>query len=513
MKKIKNYFVPSGITDQYVIQTLMKKNGFDELKCHKLCSYYTYILKNISNREMGVDEYLPIHHDIQAKFFGNRRIDGKYLLDVFMDLGLVERLDYNPHTGEYCPNGYYNYSGDENPNQSLSYRIPKALFQEGKLYRFLPVGTNQQYKYEKQLNTMNYTNLSSANDYYRKKVAEVMNEMYLLDCKEVRELMIQKYKEVANVVGGISSIAVDAWMDLKIASYSNPFSDSLVDAFGHRLHHSIVRLKKDFRAYLRHPDYPNEEYVNIDLVNSQPWFYANISEKLINLFAPDCSDAIPIIKKYKKHPDFKRFKKIADAGLIYETLCDLWEQKYAEPILKRGGESEEEYQYKLRKAAKPITFVAFYSNYLIDENSKSTIEDYEHMLLDMSLEEGVEKKEIEEKMDTLLYKKAIQLFRDEFNGVYQMFKEIKQLDWKHLLPENRDKKKRYSRYKNTALLVQRIESGVIFSQVVQHLHTAKISKVITFHDAVAVPASQAERAKKVVKKAFKGLGLNPKLST
>lgn len=513
MKKIKNYFIPSGITDEYVTQTLMKKHGFDDLKCHKLCSYYTYILKNISNREMAIDEYLPIHHDIQEKFFGNRRIDKDYLLDEFMDLGLIERLDYNPHTWEYCPNGYYNYSGDEHPNQSLAYRIPKALFQSGQLYRFMPVGTSKQYKYEKQLNTMNYTNLSSANDYYRKKVAEVLNEMYLLDCKEVRELLSEKYKEVAGDVGGISSIEIDEWIGLKIASYFNPFSDSLVDAFGHRLHHSIVRLKKDFRSYLRHPHYPDEEYVIIDIVNSQPWFYANISSKLIDLFAPECADAKSIIRKYKKHPDFKRFKKIADDGLMYETLCKLWEEKYGEPILKRGDETKEEYLYKLRKAAKPITFVAFYSNYLIDENSISSIKDYEHMLLDMSLEEGVEEKEIKEKMEVLLCKKAIQLFREEFNGVYQMFKEIKQLDWKHLLPQNKDKKRRYSRYKNTALLVQRLESGVIFSQVVQDLHIANITKVITFHDAVAVPASQAEKAKKVVKKAFKKLGLNPKLSS
>ncbi|WP_224995499.1 hypothetical protein [Cesiribacter sp. SM1] len=513
MNKIKNYFIPSGISDQYINQILTKHFGLEPLQIHKLFSYYTYILKKVSNGSCDIEEYIPVHHEIQKYFFEQKRKNGKYLLDLFLKLGLIERLDYNPYTGEYCPGGYYNYSNNGNPHQSLSYRIPKQLFQSGKLYRMVPVGKKYLKKYVKQLNRMNFTDLTKCEEYYRKAVAKVMDEIYIEDCLDVRMILADMYSERATELGGITFISQEEWVDAKISNFNlNPFSDGLVDAFGERLHHSVVRRKKVFRPYHRHPDFPNEKYEIIDIVNSQPWFYANLNESLIEKFAPKCSDAIAIIKKYRRTSDYKRFKELADEGKMYEAIYELWEKKYGSPIKQRDvNDTETSYSEKLRKAAKEVTYIAFYANYTIEENSKSTIQDFEQLLLDYALEEGEDILEAMDKTrEVLICKKAIQLLKDEFNTVYQMFKEIKQLNWKHLLPQEKEKK--YARYKNTALLVQRIEAGVIYTQIVKDLHNAGINKVITYHDAVAVPESQYNQAKEIVINSFLALELNPKLA-
>lgn len=89
-----------------------------------------------------------------------------------------------------------------------------------------------------------------------------------------------------------------------------------------------------------------------------------------------------------------------------------------------------------------------------------------------------------------------------------MFRQIKTLRWN--FPRGQqpgETKTKY--YANNALLAQRLEANIVFGVVIKALADAKITRIHTIHDACAVREQDAPKARKVIIKAFKSIGLNP----
>lgn len=373
-------------------------------------------------------------------------------------------------------NGYYwkNESGGE----CKKYRIPAHLYEDGRYYSIAELQLDKAVK-----NKVDQLN-SGGNDYneeYRNLVIANMNNVVIMDNEESRAVLAQLYATRKLLLTPADYIEMFNHL---------PIKPPAVCDFGHRAHHRVVRQNKVLRPYQRFSDDLASELVEIDFVASQPAILANITPKLVKLFAPECNDVIPIFTKYAGDSNYQQFQQLCFDGAIYEYLRDEFNSQYAGQVDPID-----------RDAAKKIFYVAAFSNYNANEASKYTPSYYQQQFRNLLMFDGTEC-EIEAVVETLFKKQAYDLFKNRFPAAWALFDEIKQLRWDFNPGQQ---------HSNNCLLAQRIESGIIYTRMIKALCEAGIKRMTTTHDSINVKADNEPRARKIIEKEINKLGLKIKL--
>lgn len=236
------------------------------------------------------------------------------------------------------------------------------------------------------------------------------------------------------------------------------------DSYSFRLHSKVTNLKKNLIPHCRVND---NSIVSIDIVNSQPYLYSNIDSNLINklvMHNPKMNyllKVIPVIEKWELESDYQLFKELSLKGGLYEYMMKSYKRKFNEKIE--------------RKIAKKAVFYNIFSKIKT------------HNRVDE-----------EEKV------KFIDCFKTSFPSVYKCIDEIQRLNFN--LPILQDFKKGYLGYKNSSLMLQRVESTIVFDFLIPKI----IEKGIwytTVHDCVLCEQGNEEIIKGLFIETFTELEL------
>lgn len=101
---------------------------------------------------------------------------------------------------------------------------------------------------------------------------------------------------------------------------------------------------------------------------------------------------------------------------------------------------------------------------------------------------------------------SIWIIRKHFPTLFKINKELKDLNWLHLIPGMSEKD--YKQYANNCLLLQRVESAIILKRISKDLIDKGII-FITIHDSFIFLKSNEWEVKRVIKENFKRLGMQP----
>jgi hypothetical protein len=177
-------------------------------------------------------------------------------------------------------------------------------------------------------------------------------------------------------------------------------------------------------------------------------------------------------------------------GGFYEYLQTEFNRTYGDQLLKP----------LTRDDAKNIFYVGAFSDYgFLDCQQEATWEKKRDDAIQWSEPDEV----LRQVEDTLHAVRSYQLLKQLFPSLVELFAQLKQLDWTSL-----GCKKEHA---TNCLLVQRIESGLIFNVLVKALRADGIEYVVTLHDALFLREVDAGRARKIVKEELNKLGLKLKL--
>ena len=476
------------------------------------CLLYTILCQNlICLRLRGTpDGYTQVHSSTMRTLF-----DGSYqkVITLLLDNGFLEVDQADSLTGEYHEAGYYSKTA----KTARAYRIPARLRTADQLFRRVPVNETNSVLSSK-LNRLNNVTTDPAKlaDFYRQLVMANMKKLVLLDNDETRAT-------IAALATKKGIVYDDALGEAVIAKFNDsPINEPTICDFAGRVHGKITTHVKTMRSQQRYEDDLDSALVEIDLVASQPWFLSIVSPVLIKKFVPECADAIPFFKAAAQEPDVVRFRQLCanakpGAG-IYDELARAWNRTYQDTFT--------------RDQAKAICYRAFFSDYVA--KGKTSIAERERklrywtkratkaqraadvaLLLDeldkapqrAAVAAQVQRQRAESKLFT---QKCFELFKAEFPGMWELFRQIKTLKWDFERGQKEgETKTKY--YANNALLAQRLEANIVFGVVVKALADAKIMRVHTIHDAFVVRAQDEAKARKVIKRAFKSIGLSPNL--
>jgi len=513
MSQRKYYFLPPLLNINELNTVLTGTPGTSKLT-DNACLLYTVLCQDLVRLRLAGDPdgYTQIHSDTLQTIF-----DDNYakVMNLLLGANLLEVFQADPLTSEYHERGYYSKTA----KIARSYRIPARLRSPDKLFcRALinaPKGKRKTVIFNK-LDRLNNVTTAPAKlaDNYRQLVMANMKKLVLVDNPETRAIIAALSEKK-----GIQYD--DALGDAVIAKFNDSLlGEPTICHFAGRLHGKILTIVKALRAILRYEDYLDSAFVEIDLVASQPWFLSIVSPALIKKFVPECADAIPFFKAAAAEDDVILFKKLCgDARLgkgIYDELARLWNATYQDTFS--------------RDQAKAICYRAFFSDY--ERKEKSSIAERERKLrywtkraakaqrtADVELLLGNPGKIVQAKAkkaqaqlklahSKLFTQKCYELFRDKFPGMWKLFQQIKTLCWDFERGQKPGENK-IKYYANNALLAQRLEANIVFGVVVKALVDAKITHLHTIHDAFVVRVQDEAKARKVIKRAFKSIGLSP----
>jgi hypothetical protein len=471
---------------------------------HKLC------IDLIKQRESNIiDGFTQVHHTMLIKMFDD---EYKKPVRLLIEAGLLEMNIVDEATGECYEEGAYSKA----KKVARSFRIPRHLLSDGKLFTKKLVDKTDKVLMNKISAIRQLTkSQEKAIEDYRLYVLRQMNEVVLLDNPHSRGII-----KCHLAKQGIP--CSDAFITAKIDFFNNnPIKRHEICLFGSRLHTEITNNLKALRVDFRFPQYLDSRIAEIDLVASQPWFLSIITPALINRFVPECRDAIPIFKRYSCHEHWLKFQKLCasvDYG-IYHFLADKYNELYSESFT--------------RDDAKRICYRAFYSNYarhekLTLEKCQSLVEIAHAHLAECEREseyvwavsgspsESIEaekavmtaKKRLKLAASQLFTHKCITVLKESLRGVYELLDEVKRLRWDF---ERGSKFKSVKYYANPALLAQRLEANIVYTVIVKALVENGITNIITIHDSFGVREEVEVKARRVIIRAFKCLGLSPSL--
>ena len=192
-----------------------------------------------------------------------------------------------------------------------------------------------------------------------KYVIELIDE---IDINEIRDFYMRDIYSFYDIDNPTMKGKIGAFTRLKKRKNFLYFSDFILylkelkegkvyfnvkDEFGERFHSPFTNITKKIRQFI---NYENDEYEELDIVNSQMSFFSLIltNKEILNII-PEHSKAIKEIQKFKEKEDIKLFVEKSLNGGLYE-----WIQK------KIG--------YKTRNIAKSSMF-----HILFSENDKYII--------------------------------------------------------------------------------------------------------------------------------------------
>ena len=475
-KKTITIFLPSKLNINALNVALTGRPGTSALT-KGVCFLYHYILKQSCNFYKEPD-FAPGYTQVPCGVLRSLLSESySKTIELLIREGYLERLDVN-EDGVYFAQGYYRPTVCLDPT-AKRFRIPAALLGEESSYivRKEEVGKAILNKFK----AFSASKGLIAGDPEREHVRRMMQKIVLLDNPECREVVERLAAEQR-----ISHPAV-LYFDLFNQS---PFRLVVIDIFGRRLHSEVVNSPKSLRPSMRFRDRPDDRLVEIDLVNSQPALFASITPALIKSFAPECAAAIPFFKAVKHKEDYQRYQRLCFDGGIYEYLQAEFNRAYGDKLRK----------LLTRDDAKNIFFVGAFSDYaFLDCQHEGTWEKKR----DDAIRWGEPDEVLNRIEETLHAIRSYQLLKKLFPSLVELFAQLKQLDWTAL-----GCKKEHA---TNCLLVQRIESGLIFNVLVKALLAAGIDYVVTLHDALFLREVDAEKARKIVKEELNKLGLKLKL--
>ena len=513
---MKKYFIPPSLSINELATVLTGNSVSTNVRIvNQACLLYTILCKDYVSLRMSNNSegYTQVKWETLAKIFGDNYTKP---VDLLIKRNLLEINHVNPKTGEFRPEGFFSITD----RITKSYRIPVRL-RNGGCYQQVTITKTDKVMLNKidQLNGMTKDQQKNR-EFWRNFVLNNMNELVLLDnyhCRQVwKDNCLKRGKPYSD------DFATD-----KINTFNyNPFKPFRICDFGIRLHSGITNILKPIREFIRFAGNLESKLVEIDIVASQPWFLSIITPALIKKFAPECSDAIPFFRKYDKHPDLIKFRKLCpikdsdntDAIGIYKYFANAYNNMFGENFT--------------RNDAKHICFRAFYSNYAKHEKltldkcqaklvvAQNALLDAQSHYKDMArfgdqnqckeAKNGllVAQKRVKFATSLVFTHKCIKMFKSEFGGVYELLTAIKGLKWDF----ERGSKTAYTKYyANPALLAQRIESNIVYTIVVPALVAAGITKVVTIHDSFCVLEREASDARKVIIRALNLLKIKPSL--
>ena len=268
--------------------------------------------------------------------------------------------------------------------------------------------------------------------------------------------------------------ATDDLAFLECEAWSNrDFTWFKVDDFGHRLHHPVTSMPKEYRKHLRFKGRPDEPLAVLDVKNSQPyWSSVFLTKNLINAYLPEFKPLLEHIGHFERKPDFLLYRKLCVEGRLYEF--------FMEGMGFNPNDSQA--SHKVRKEIKELFFasVLFGRARVFGEKSRFR-----------------------------------ESFRLSFPSVHQMFQTIKRMDATDL-PELKNiirptgKKFKYEKsndaYKLVACLMQRVESAILFQVIAPRLLAAGI-RFVSVHDSIILLPEHVEEALEIIKVSFEKLGL------
>jgi hypothetical protein len=246
-----------------------------------------------------------------------------------------------------------------------------------------------------------------------------------------------------------------------------------MDDFGHRLHHPVATMPKDYRKYLRFKEYLDQPLAVLDVRNSQPyWSSVILNKDLINAYLPEFIPLLEHIIRFERKPDLLLYRKLCVEGRLYEFL------------MEGMGLSTKDHEtsHKIRDDFK----VLFFSSILY---SKTRVFGEKSRFRDS--------------------------FRMQFPNVHAMFQTIKSMDetilpeLKHIIcPAGKKFKHKNSNdaHKVFPCMMQRIESVMMFQVIAPKLIDAGI-RFVTVHDSFILLPQDVDQALKIVRNSFENLGI------
>ena len=316
--------------------------------------------------------------------------------------------------------------------------------------------------------------VSTYSDYtlIQKKTLEVKKKLQLVGLKNdgLSKEQIEIRKRVIGYTGDIKLAnnneviaIIDEWKHHEKRSssdflecFNNNDYGGRVDSYGFRLHNKVSGLKGLLLPYL---NMDGEELVGIDIRNSQPYLLSMMNTQLLEKLNKDYFNrVIPIVEQYQDEADFKQFKELCVEGKIYDYIQDCFLNEYGKELFR--GEVKE------------LVFYVMFS-----ESATHT---------DLKWKQR---------------KELIELFYNEFPSVYSLIRDIQGID----LGLKRIKGNK-NRYKNSSLLLQRIESSIVYDFLSPKLIKSDI-KFSTIHDSILIKQSDHKRALEIFQETFVDLGL------
>ncbi|MBC6605618.1 hypothetical protein H8B13_02175 [Hymenobacter sp. BT188] len=323
--------------------------------------------------------------------------------------------------------------------------------------------------FQRKLNRLKSTNLShERTDNARQHVIDQTHQLMLVPDTEALAYIADQYRLAGNPNPPET-----------YATYFNhcPLKRVGIDRFGNRVHSVITNMPKVLRRCLRFVSSPLVPVREIDIVNSQPYFLSSVTSALIAQFVPDAGKAVAVFAKYETCPNFTKFKDLCRDGEVYEYLQAAYERDH--DTLCDGDEKAK------RDFTKRLTYGVLFGDY-----------DLKDSMLDTP------RKTWMAQVKNDFYK----VYKQEFPTVYQLFKEVKGLYMECTVNKAGERKQ----YANNCLIAQRLESGVMYSHIVQACINNGYTEVVTVHDCVIVREDEYDNIKAIALNEFNALGLNPK---
>lgn len=492
-------FRPSNLNVNDLNIALTGKAGTSRIQQRALY-LYCYLIKSGFNTETPNGfgrEWTPIHSNLFRSIFGDSYAE---VTNLLIATGYLERyVKVDEDTGEIAkimgqPGEHGHYappvlSADGKttifPGTPKQYRIPAALIGEKNYCIF----TQKVGKAEQNMLSAINNRITGLNEANRLFIRDQMRTVVLVDSPECREVLNQLWAQ------GSVRLTAEEYMTL---FNSCPIAEKPIDNFGWRVHSQVVTVSRTLRPFLRFQDYPDSQLVEIDIVNSQPAILASLNSRLIKRFAPECAEAIPFFRAAESEPSYREFQQHCFGKAIYEELRDCFNRTYGQHLVKPLD----------RDDAKKIFFVASFGNYEFYETQ-------DMWALQQAVNDAIQydlpEKERDDALDALLSLRSYRVFKTRFPAVWQLFHAIKQLEWD--FSPSFDKKGRPKRYANNCLLAQRVESGLVFTVLVEALRKAGIERMVTIHDAILVRAQDEKKARRVIQSEFDRLKLKLRLKT
>jgi hypothetical protein len=435
------YLLPKRLIDQKsLLDDILRDAGFNLQSNHTqhnrkklidLISFCCLAGKRIDTYYYDVDgrHYFEFASILKSKFFSASRYPK--VIDALIEHKIIKPLicEFDKDK-EFFKGGSYSFGGIDvrGINRCKKYTLLVEEFAHASLNHFEIAG-----KYDSTYH-LGGNRLKVADNISCLRINYKDNMEFI---KQVYKEQIEKERKKTKKTDKQLPYYTEEDIIFEMENFNKNSHNPIADKFGRRVHSKLTRLPKKLRTLVYHVDRPNESLYELDIKNSQPQFMSEITPKWIEAMTKTTLSK-KVCEKFdaiRNSESFKAFKKEAQDGQIYERMAE--EFKVVTGVEKTRGE------------AKKAMFMCMFSDYNKRKSQENKI--------------------------------WLDIMKNKFSGFYDLMKLTKSLNLSNYRSENDQK----NRYKNSAMLAQRIESEFIFNIVIQDLKHS-VDFFATIHDSVIV---------------------------